>query len=348
MRRAFLGALVALAACGGQAPRADGQVLAESGRAGQEAAPGDLVDRVLADERRAAFAIREAMCGRAAGGEKKAEEEPCGDKKDAAAWAAVDALRLGIEHDAACAVAALRSGARSGDELLAALCWRWLAERRDSAVLPKWRGAPGDPVVAALAALAHARVGAVPRELATALGLPDGEPPKGDRDLDTRAEVERLVALAAPYDNGPLALAVAFVDARASEVTESGPDGKAVFAANRLRAELAHLLLGDDPLAQSRATAATGTGPHRPTALLGRLESALVHQPLEMLRSIALTGKGCLRRDALRALAVAAREPEAGDLGAAAAGLEAADPALRLEAARTFLLLSLRAHRAAP
>jgi hypothetical protein len=44
--------------------------------------------------------------------------------------------------------------------------------------------------------------------------------------------------------------------------------------------------------------------------------------------------------NAIRALAVASSEPAAGDLGAVAAAMRSTDPLVRVEAARTFLVLA--------
>ncbi|MDD5309873.1 MAG: hypothetical protein PHU25_21360, partial [Deltaproteobacteria bacterium] len=64
----------------------------------------------------------------------------------------------------------------------------------------------------------------------------------------------------------------------------------------------------------------------------------------EALHGPAMRGTPSLRVAALRALAATARKPTAKDLGAAAAALRAEDADVRLEGARTFLILALRSY----
>ncbi len=274
-----------------------------------------LEARMLADQRRAAEILQDAMC-------------------QGEALAAIYALRLGIRHDPGCAAQALNRGIESEDVLVQALSWRWMIADRKRP-LPALTQPPNDPVVHVLAALAYAVRGEVPNELGGALAL-SGDAVTGDdasRSVEKRCAL--LKALSTPYDDGPLSTAVAFVEARQEEWTEHGERSAA-----RLREELLSQLLVKEEIAHLE----TGDGPseHAYSDIGDRLDNRLVTRPLGMLRNIALSGPEPLRRKALSAIAVVALKPAAGDLGAAAAALGSPSEAVRLEGARTYLLLILR------
>jgi len=260
---------------------------------------------------------------------------------DPASLAAAYALRLGARHDPAAVRSAVRRGTASGDDLVAALCWRWVGAG-GLGDPPEWRGGDSaDPVVAALAAAAFVRLDrALPKPLAGALGLPD----RGPSDRDPRSPASRVDELrraAFPYDDGPLALAAAFVEARRERWVDRGPGDPALVAA-RLRAELV-AALGAGAGAADRLAAVPAARDPMYSELAARLGSPLASSPLPILRGAIIQGDRQLRVDALRALAIASPRPEAGDLGAAASALGSEDPLTRVEAARTYLLLAARA-----
>jgi hypothetical protein len=151
-----------------------------------------------------------------------------------------------------------------------------------------------------------------------------------------------LAAAVVGLDDGPLALALAFVEARRERWTEPGAGGRNEWVAARLRAELIAALggAGDPPAALDGCSS-----PADPaySALVEQVETPLLGAPLEVLRGAALKAEGGLRIGALRALAVVGADPRAGDLAVAAAGLRSSDPLVRVEAARTYLLLTARA-----
>lgn len=313
-----------LAACAGPAPPPI-VVVTTAADAGA-AAEGSAVDALITRDAEAAAAALAA-----------ALREP----GDPAALAAVYALRLGVRHDPGAVRAAVRRGTGSRDDLVAALCWRWVAAG-PAEEPPEWQGgAAPDPVVAALAAAAFARLDRPwPLPLAGALGLPE----RGPSDRDPAVPGERVGPLrraAIPYDDGPLALAVAFVAARRERWIDRGPGGRR-FAAAGLRAELV-AALGGGAVALARLESARTVSDPMYSALAARLDSPLAGSPPSLLRGAVVKGDQRLRVDALRALAVAAVRPEAGDLGAAASALGRADPLTRVEAARTYLLLAARA-----
>lgn len=321
--------LLLAAGCGGGGER-PGAVLVTVGEADAGLAP--VEELVEADLRRAREEIVRAVLSR--------------DSR-VAAWAAVYAARIGLEHDREQARAALAAGTAEGDPLLAALCWRRLAVDPGGAPLPGLAGSPEQaPVAAALAALAHARRGEAPPALAGALGLPAGEPGKAARPVPIPAgRREALLDLAAPFDDGPLALAVLFVEARRERrVERSG--GAPRWAAEALRGELVASLPGAAaPSMLERIAGGPPCEDPRYPELTEQLVSPLAGRPPALLRGAVLGARGSLRIGALRALAVAVREPAAGDLGAAAAALACDDPLTRLEAARTYLFLAARATR---
>jgi hypothetical protein len=323
-------ALVALtlqpAGCGDRAPAP--VVIAQTAPAeASNGAAGGAVEVLVARDAAAALAaLHDAISG---GG-------------DPSSLAAAYALRLGVKHDPDAVAAAIRRGAGSEDDLVAALCWRWLA-RGDLGAPPAFRGGKdADPAVAALAAAAFVRLGLTPPPpLAGALGLPEGVP--ADRDPPPpEARVELYTRAALPYDDGPLALAVAFVEARRERWAERGPGRDPRFAAAGLRAALVTAIDGD-AAALARLEATPRVADPLYSGLAARLASPLAGTPLPLLRGAIVQGDPRIRIDALRALAIAARPPEAGDLGAAASALSSGDPATRVEAARTYLLLAARA-----
>jgi hypothetical protein len=327
VRRALAALALLGAGCG--APAAgDGRILAQvAADAGPHATP-DITDTVRADERLAADVLRQEMKGGHA---------------ERAAWAAVYARRLGIKHDEAASGALLVRCASSKDAFLAALCWRWLAAD-PSIALPPWPEAASDPIVQVMAGLAAARRGETPRGLASALGSPQGEPDPGVSQNDGRLRVQELLALAVPFDNGPLAIALAFLEARREGWVEAGADKKPAWTAVRLRDELARAVAEDDEAMRRAVSAAKRERHPIASIVLDVIDTPLARQEASALHGPAVRGTPSLRVAALRALAAAAREPTAKDLGAAAASLRAEDADVRLEGARTFLILALRSY----
>lgn len=315
-----------LTACGGARP--EERVIARTPDDGARGAGGPGADGVEAlvarDDAAAADALDSALGG---GG-------------DTASLAAAYAHRLGLGRDRAAVRAAIARGASSGDALVAALCWRWIASG-DLGEPPAWAGATRDPAAAALAAAAFARkAGGIPKPLEDALGLPEGRPKDGDPPVD-RARIGALVSASGPFDDGALGRAIAFVEARRERWVDEGRGGRE-FAARALRDDLLSSL-GGGPAAFPGLPAARPARDPAYSQLAARLLTPLAGAPRKALRGAAVAGKGALRIEALRALAIAARRPEAGDLGAAAAGLAAPEEATRIEAARTYLLLAVRA-----
>jgi hypothetical protein len=342
MKCLYQGCLVGtiLLACGGHSAEKQPSVLAETENRKtpeiqadkQSEAPRGIEDRIDEDKRLAAQILLDAM----------------GSKDTTlAAWAAVYVVRLGLKHDQNQSAIALTQGTLNPtDPLLNALCWRLLATVQDASKIPDWAGDKEvDRVVQILAALALAKRGPLPKTLKAALGLPEGDPIGPDRGVHSRRLVERLLAYAMPYDNGPLSLAIAFVEARRGEWTESASEGKTDWVARRLRNELVTLVLKDHEKAAERILASKGTPKKSNTTLLERLNTPLVSRPLSTLRRAALAGPTNLRREAVRAIAVVATKPVAGDFGAAAAALTSDDRRLQVEGARTFLLFFRRTTR---
>lgn len=286
-----------------------------------------LKQQVGQDQRLAADILNGAMCNAA---------------DDDAAWAAVYALMLGIKHDAGCAEKALRHGAGADAPMLAALSWRWLAVLPALSLPNQPVTRSADPVVAVLAALAHAARGDVPEALSDVVALPPA-PRKGTNERKAvDARVARLTALSRPYDDGPLALAIAFVETRREERTEQDADSTLALSATRIRGALVKRLAIPVAASARLTDAAADPKQSRYSEVGERLDNRLVTRPREMLHHIVVTGADSLKTAALRALAVVAVEPAAGDLGAAAAAMRSQSADVRLEAARTYLLLVRR------
>ena len=315
--------------CGGSQGAGDPIVIVGTGDAGTDGAGGTLESLASEDSVLAAEILTEAI------------DEGEGSAR---AWAAVYVLRLGVVHVEERTRRALVEGTRDDDALLAALCWRWLAADPE-AVLPRWpKGErPDEPVLGAMAALAFAaRKGKLPGPLRDGLGLPAGDP-GGDASAP-RGLVERLTGLAGPFDSGALALAVAFADSRREGWVESGPAGER-WVAERLREELYRAVVGEGELPAVLLGSEPPDDP-RYSDLTQRLDTPLASRPPEVLRGAVMTAEGSLRISAIRALSIATDFPAAGDLGAVAAAMRSPDPLVRVEAARTFLILAALATEA--
>ena len=288
------------------------------------APPGTLQDRLKADGLKAAEHLRKVVCG----------------KNSLSPWAAVYLRHLEIAHDETCGKQALLAGTTAPSALLQALSWRHLITLKDTP-LPNWSDSKqGDPTVAVLAAVAYAVRGAVPNSLRQALALPAGDPVGQDRKREVEKRANHLGALGIPFDNGPVALAAAFVEMR-SRGCVVGKGKNAVFAAAVLRRTLLHALVGK-PSRIGSLLPKTGKFPNGPGTFGDLLDNHLATRPAETLRAIILTGAPDLRIAALRAVVSIQTTPVAGDLAAAAAALSASDATVRLEAARTFLILLKR------
>jgi hypothetical protein len=286
-----------------------------------------LEKRMLADQRRAADILQQTVC------EKKGEP---------AVWAAIYALRLGIRHNRECAARALIRGVASDDVLVRALSWRRLASMKTIPLPARKSGSEADPVVQVYQAIALGVRGDVPGGFRRALSLPRGEPEGPSPRTETDRRTGHLKALSLPFDEGPLALAISFVESRQEEWVEKDERGRPHWSAERLRQELVSAIT-DDPSAKERLTeAAALKNKSRFTEVSDRLDNLLTTRPPEILRSIAVSGSDSLRVQALRAIAVVASNPAAGDFGAAAAAMTSTSPLLRIEGARTYLLLFLR------
>jgi len=311
-------ATILLCACGGSGGAS--RVIAESPDEpnATETDPGPIDDLVERDAQVAADILADALSG---------------NDPTLAAWAAVYARRLSLRHDEEKAQSAIARGTEDADPLLAALCWRWIAERVDDP-LPPWRGNDDTaPEVAVFAWLACARRGTVPDGLRTAMHAGDAT-----ADAPLPDEWKALPALLAPFDNGPLAVAVAFSAARRRELAGTQNGTRYPLAAD-LRGEL---------LSSFGVTAPAGGFPRKKDAwpnsvLLRLLDSPMRFHPPELLRRICVRGNGALQREAVRMLGAVGAAPGAVDLAAAAAAMASEDPFTRVEAARTYLLMVARA-----
>ncbi len=209
--------------CGSDKPRT---VLVETDGANAAPASTGLDDIVRRDALLALKILDEALKG---------------DDADLAGWAAVHILRLGVKHDADAVKTTLARCVYRADPMLAGLCWRWFATGNYGDV-PGWKKrARSEPIPAVMAAVALARGGKIPTPLADALGLSE-EPAGGSKKERQEDREAATLALIAPYDNGPLALAVSFVESRRNGwVDEDGTQ-----SAVRLRTRLLDALATED------------------------------------------------------------------------------------------------------
>lgn len=257
-----------------------------------------------------------------------------------ASWAAVYVQLLRVDAPVTEIRNGLVTGARGEDLLLQALCLRWLV--LDSETLPDTETELTDPVnqlFFALGQLAHHRT-APGEPIADALSVGNAV-----QFYDEKAPLNTLFLQTAPFDDGPLALAIAFINARRMEIATRVQGIKVPLSAHyrQLLLEKYHLKLKESGM----------TGPDNPqseftfsgTRLHTLLENPLYGQPLTVLRNAILSGNHTLGIDALRGLAAAALQPEVADFAATATALQSDDEQTRVEAARTYLLLVARATR---
>ncbi|MBN2341806.1 MAG: hypothetical protein JXX29_10650 [Deltaproteobacteria bacterium] len=251
-----------------------------------------------------------------------------------APWAAVFIKYLQIDAHAETVQRQLTRGAATNDLLLKTLCWRWLAAAPTTA-LPPAKTAGDDPVTQLFAAVAYLKQQKHPPVLKNALALGPSTVDEPDK-----IPLNTLIGRAAPYDNGPLAIAIAFVSARRMELAET-VEGITVPRAAAHRQQLLRLLNAKS--VQSRPnTASDAPFSFSGTTLHQYIEGSVEGQPMEMLRKACVHSTDSLQLSAVRALAIQATTPLAGDLAAAAAAMNSPDERIRMEAARTYLLLASR------
>ena len=261
-----------------------------------------------------------------------------------AAWAAVYIRLLNINADAEAVERRLQTGAQSNDLLLKSLCDRWLVNSANTASantavttdgIPPAEE-PIDPVPGlflTLNRLAHSTSNpeqfAIPLDVGAATSF-----------HQERISLNSLLKQTAPFDNGPLALAIAFIDARRMSLATE-VEGVTVPRSTAYRQKLLafynihRAIPAPDPPVDSTWLKATGIHP--------LLENPLGSQPVAALRNIIVSGADSLKLNALRAMASAALQPEVGDFAAAASAFRSQNPQVRVEGARTFLLLVTRA-----
>ena len=261
-------------------------------------------------------------------------EAACGNDDEAASWSAVYLRRLALPRDKGCGKAALVRGLASTDPLLRALCWRHVAVMTDVA-LPRWSEVRSDdPVIQAIAALAYASRGEHPAGLEGALAIPRGPATGKNRKPEVESRANHLGALALPFDDAPLSLAIAFVETRASR-SVIGDGKRKRFAAEALLDTLIRSLKSS----VQKRDIETGAPPNRESRITAILDTRIVGRPTDTLHAMVMTGSTSLRISALRALAAVVTHPTAGDLAASASALSAQERQVRIEGARTFLLL---------
>lgn len=260
--------------------------------------------------------------------------ELANDDGDIAALAAIYTLRLNLKRDDAPVDAALLRGTQSQRALIACLSWRWLAQRTETA-LPKWQSRAADPLVQLFAALAHvARGQKLPSALAQALALSHrfdtcetGGPPRDIDDAPWRAA-------ALVVDDGPLIHALRFHETRRAATCEADTQPA---SQRHYRALCAALHLPEPPPPSDKATQ------HFASTRIPQELTPSLTAPLSELRQMVVHRQGSLQREAICALALQAQTPVSGDFAAARAAMESDDPRTRIEAARTYLLLTARA-----
>lgn len=255
-------------------------------------------------------------------------------KQVQSAWAAVYIQLLRVEADHDKVAQGLQNGTESEDELLKALCWRWLVTDSDSSLPPVER-LGNDPVVRLFASLAFWMRGknsdpSVKETLTLGKAV--------HFNLE-KMPLNTLLKRSAPFDNGALALAIAFTNARRMELATT-VEGVTVPRSAGYRQQL-FTLLGVPPMESIKNEVEPFT--FEGTQLHKRLEGPMEGQSLEMLRKVIVRSSDTLQMAALRELASRAIVPQAGDLAAAATAMNVDNRLIRLEAARTYLLLVSRA-----
>ncbi|MBN2525922.1 MAG: hypothetical protein JXR76_05965 [Deltaproteobacteria bacterium] len=257
------------------------------------------------------------------------------DDPDIAAWSAIYIRLLRVEADKDQLHKALLSGANSDNLLLQTLCFRWLVN--DSGPLPAVSIETADPIVLLFYTLGQMTRNAEVDSMLMSQAIHVG---KATKFHDEKIQLNTLLHETAPYDNGPLALGIAFINSRRLEIATE-IEGITTPLSARYRGQLLEIfhLSGVAVPTDNDTNRFEFTG----TTIHSRLENPLNRQSPAMLRTAVITGKGTLKKSALRALAASALRPEVGDFAAAATAFQTDDAQLRIEAARTYLLLVTRA-----
>lgn len=262
----------------------------------------------------------------------------CEDPSDRGVFAAVYALRMGLEPELSCTESALHRGARSESLLLRALSRQYLLLQKEVSLPENTMWTDEDPAVRVLGALAYLYRGVpLPETLTYSLSLPN-EPPTGtDKHTETNDRIARLSAMAAPFDDGLLTGAVLLSESLYEKTAELS-EGRTVWTALRLRGALLDAL-GIAPAKIPSLPIDMPAPDLRPSKLGELLENQLSQNSAQTLGNIALNAPPALRVQALRALTIIDGPPSAVALVAAAAALRSDDIDVRLEGARTFLWL---------
>ncbi|MBN2715354.1 MAG: hypothetical protein JXX14_05835 [Deltaproteobacteria bacterium] len=254
-----------------------------------------------------------------------------------ASWAAVYIRLLKVEADPALVTEKLLLGSQGDDLLLKVLCYRWLVDDRQiSPRSPKEKADPLLQLFFALTLLSHPSADStdfVSRTLCIGQGITFHE---------EKTPLNTLLRQTAPFDNGPIALAIAFINARRMSLATE-VEGIIVPRSAGYRQQL--LAFFDIHKEMSLTKPSDNTFEFQATSVHLQLQNPLSVQPVQVLRNIIVNAADSLKKDGLRALATAAVMPEVGDFAAAASAFQNPDASIRVEAARTFLLLVTRAIR---
>ena len=262
------------------------------------------------------------------------------DDETLASWAAVYIRLLRVDADEDVVAKNLNRGTAGDDLLLKALSYRWLVDSKQS--LSGMPTTEDDPVVQLFLGLAQLSRGTGENDSQIAEWLSVGDARVFHEE---KISLNALLQQTAPFDNGALALAIAFVNARRMSLAVKVDDVKAPLSAGYRHRLLSVLQITSEIPESPETTAVDFT---LKTSLHSHLENPLGAQPIPALRNIVVGGADTLKRDALRALAAKVLEPEVGDFAAAATAFKNKDATIRLEAARTYLLLVTRATKDEP
>jgi hypothetical protein len=257
---------------------------------------------------------------------------------DVAISAAVFIKRLSIVHDEQTVMNVIRGGAFTGDELISTLCWRWLADNIDvklnvdtaqKAVLKKLA-----PEAQVFAFIAFARRGKVPGQLKNAFCTGSFSEEKKIPSF-----VSGLRGMLQTIDNGPVADALSFVTLRHRKLAFK--TGGRLYPGSL---EFKNRLAGYFKLPDKYVSGCNDSGIHYKAGRLAQIaELPAWGYSLEMLRNLSVRSTGDLQFTAVRVLGSKAVKPVSGDLAAAAAAMKSKNLKVKVEAAKTYLLLVDRA-----
>lgn len=264
----------------------------------------------------------------------------CEDNTDIGVFSAIYARRAGLVPELSCEQSALDRGVQSKSILVKALSWSRLAQNKDLKIPPEYSFTEDDKAVKVLAALALIRRGmSLTNDLNEALMLPPNKPQTVTVKTGKDRDVIALEISVYPMDEGLAALTVQFCESVYEESAENDKD-RLVWSAEKIRKKMFQILRIDtaDTIFDEHSSSRSTETRHFST-LRQSVDNPLAFDSPESLINIALNAQDDLRIQALRAIAARKEQARTEYLATAAHALNAENLHVKIEGARTFLML---------